>query len=1039
MNEYGKATLSEIADFVFHLLGSWWEDNGFETKTRNDYTKQEPKTEFSKYHLIDGQSELSKGILKFAKEANKYNAFSQAVFAFLSFPQILQELIAEGVNDSVFCHTKKVNIQVLVSYYIGLYFVYLKTDEERNKAEDILNEICNETYAKIISSSETEFNSVDISEKSKWSTIKKLLENILATQRSEDKKKDVSEKILRHYLFLGTKAALKEVFLLSETEIQELFTNTCCYIREIYYNIISFSQNQSYSVNGVVLGSDNPLEKCSLAKCNPFGFQYRLDFGAEDCMRLAMTGDRSGLSDDDIKYLLQYVNLGEKLQQRTNLIIDAHCYYVNSYCRLSKAQTKNYERAFDSFDDELAKFTKNWYTARKIIFSIAFDDSDEDKTKIENALSLFRETFNTYKYFAGLNLREFLSDAIAADVYFNRKPLKDIIDNNQDDTDEASILKPGKSYWEFAYVTGIFDEDSKKTYLTAYNAEENFWLNFPATKFSFQESALKKFEEECVNEEILLPRFVADFSDKKKIDNLLSKENKRTRQKLGRRMYSNLSIAVMKAESKIDFENIENFIKTKDEKKLFANDECGATPLIRALERYKNLIYGFDWEYSRQYAEIISELQTAWNRPYRAIATKFEKLNISDEKIKALTSSIAENAMNVFIEKMCNLHNSKTGRTNEDYEALIKQADNLKAYVIKPLIEKNSNHITNEAICLNIRHCVSALQLAIDSYDVELVELIVEHLPSEKSNLSTLYISEDFVTPLQYAIRKYDLFMQFAENLNRKESSKSLVVHSIPRRKTVTRGILSEDKHHYRDKDFFSEIANIPDLEVGTFVKHIKPENNICFEQQKNLIEIIKYLASKTKPISVDTLYYLADQVDSTDGGVFNDVLDIARILIKDYSADVAGVDWEWERTFAATETLLAKCIRDRNYSFLSFLLTDCKKELSGVINKRIRGIGNFGKAKYETDLHMFVLNQIESTKVWLNPSYATDKRMFEKDFRDKYGKDTAFKLNHFLTLFKNAGARFDIPDQDGKTVLDYLTEWKDKFPEGSIPKEILL
>ncbi len=36
---YENPTLPEVADFIFHLLGSWWEDNGFETKTRNDYRK----------------------------------------------------------------------------------------------------------------------------------------------------------------------------------------------------------------------------------------------------------------------------------------------------------------------------------------------------------------------------------------------------------------------------------------------------------------------------------------------------------------------------------------------------------------------------------------------------------------------------------------------------------------------------------------------------------------------------------------------------------------------------------------------------------------------------------------------------------------------------------------------------------------------------------------------------------------------------------------------------------------------------------------
>ena len=53
----------------------------------------------------------------------------------------------------------------------------------------------------------------------------------------------------------------------------------------------------------------------------------------------------------------------------------------------------------------------------------------------------------------------------------------------------------------------------------------------------------------------------------------------------------------------------------------------------------------------------------------------------------------------------------------------------------------------------------------------------------------------------------------------------------------------------------------------------------------------------------------------------------------------------------------------------------------------------------------------------------------------DAYGKEIAKNLNLFLTLFSKVGADFDLPDQEGKSIKDYLREWKDKFPDGAIPE----
>ena len=692
-------------------------------------------------------------------------------------------------------------------------------------------------------------------------------------------------------------------------------------------------------------------------------------------------------------------------------------------------------------NDVVAKFFINWWKARSTIFSLAFDDSEDDKKKIKDAVELFRETFNQYKYFAGPNLREFLSDAIAADVYFNRKPVKDIIENTQDDTDEASILKPGKTYWEFGYAVGIFEEDSKKTYLIAYNAEKNFWNNFPAMKFTYQEAALNRYEEEVFEEEIVLSKLVSDFNDEKKIDNLLSKEKKRTRQKLRRRMYSNLSIAIMKAESADDFTRIDNFIRLLDEKSIFANDESGANPLVRALNEYKNCVYGFNAEYRQNRDEILSKFSESQNC-YRQIAGKCPSVGFYSEESITVSADIFEKADTSFIKHYCQLKPSEDN-FDAEYNVLQNRASLLKKHVIIPLIKKAKNHITDEAIQLEVRHCVSALQLAIDSYDAELVRLIVEFLPSEKSNLAKLYISEEFVTPLQYAIRKYDYFMQMADCVGNGTSMEPLERREIPNRKNVNFGVLPEDKEFNNKSAYKKSLSDFTDLEVGCCIMRIEKEGNILYKQQKELFEIIKFLASKTNPISVDTMYYLADQVDKNnpiDKSSFNDVIDIARILLDTDMVEVESANTEWDRAIFKHPylTLLARCIENYNWSMLKLILShpNSLKRIKPTINRivSVPGMDSEGNPTVvtSTDLDFFFARMCEKLPPKVKKQHSTPELKIYSDWWNATCHD-------IMLLFWKAGARFDIEENQGKTTLYHIEKWRREgyIADSAIPKEI--
>ena len=171
-------------------------------------------------------------------------------------------------------------------------------------------------------------------------------------------------------------------------------------------------------------------------------------------------------------------------------------------------------------------------------------------------------------------------------------------------------------------------------------------------------------------------------------------------------------------------------------------------------------------------------------------------------------------------------------------------------------------------------------------------------------------------------------------------------------------------------------------------------------------------------------------------------VQDLVRILINTEHADLSGTDFEWDTpTYIPNQTLIAYCINhstktqnndktisQKNYGLLDLLLTEYPDKFEKIINEKIQGLDNDGNYRCDTDLHFFITNMIESIKV-----YSSDPKKNEY-----YGKILSYRLNHFLELFKKAGAKFDIPDNNNKTALDYLKTWKDSMPPNSIPEDIL-
>jgi hypothetical protein len=146
-------------------------------------------------------------------------------------------------------------------------------------------------------------------------------------------------------------------------------------------------------------------------------------------------------------------------------------------------------------------FFYNWFSGRALILSnIRFDSSDSDKSIQEEALSCYRQAFDEGRNYAGSYLLQFLEEAIAVTVYFNRRDIKDIpkvIDPSK--TLRTPINEIAKRYYEYGYALNLFEQESEETFFLHFHATEHFWKRFQPHQFVYSELANKKHWEDSRN------------------------------------------------------------------------------------------------------------------------------------------------------------------------------------------------------------------------------------------------------------------------------------------------------------------------------------------------------------------------------------------------------------------------------------------------------------------------------------------------------------------------------------------------------------
>ena len=90
-----SATLGEITQFSFIMLGSFWNGCGLATDLQRKYEEKDSTVDFSKYNLFDPEQDLAKGFKNFKKEIDSYQANSMETIPLLEFPKCLLDGITK--------------------------------------------------------------------------------------------------------------------------------------------------------------------------------------------------------------------------------------------------------------------------------------------------------------------------------------------------------------------------------------------------------------------------------------------------------------------------------------------------------------------------------------------------------------------------------------------------------------------------------------------------------------------------------------------------------------------------------------------------------------------------------------------------------------------------------------------------------------------------------------------------------------------------------------------------------------------------------
>ena len=375
-----------------------------------------------------------------------------------------------------------------------------------------------------------------------------------------------------------------------------------------------------------------------------------------------------------------------------------------------------------------------------------------------------------------------------------------------------------------------------------------------------------------------------------------------------------------------------------------------------------------------------------------SIALQCGELDIAEHYLKDFAETldvtvINTNGSTALLEALTQYKNRRFSRGDKQNAEQYKK-------IIMELIERSP---VDSLYAETVIRRISVLEEAVNTFDIEIVKAIVDKKGFDiNRNLSLddsppLHISADEFSPLYYVINRC-YFLSKAISEGKISISKNA---NINWHKANFPGIFIEDKMIFYENIKSDPLFNNIDMEK--LISHEKFGKTEIWKQEfMKLKEIVNYFIEKTD--NVDKFVKINPEGDRTTAlslAIESNFDDICHLLIEK-GASPALI---FSKNGIPYDSPFVRAVWYKSWEILEMLLTDFKDHIKPIINERYReeqqtGIHLLFKVDYSSFLYKYSVNN-ENFKF----------------------------IEHFIHLFRNAGAEFDIPDIGGKTVRQILRE----------------
>ena len=384
-----------------------------------------------------------------------------------------------------------------------------------------------------------------------------------------------------------------------------------------------------------------------------------------------------------------------------------------------------------------------------------------------------------HKYLAGDYILPFLKQAFVLEMYCNGDWIKARKAADPETDNKSPLCEQAQIYWNYGYALNFFEKPATEAFLESFRIYQNFYNEFPPEICEHPENAKQIYLKEIAVEYGILIEESNDVPSKK-LDKLYG-------------IFVNLTDC-----NQIN-DRFNHPLAPKDDKE-------------KRLYSYLSLCIILGTRDTR-----FLDLAEKWIN-YNNIKVGVRNFNNSTALLEALTQ----------------------------YKHLKYAADKSKINLInryRKLIFKIIEKSKLEDLCETKIHKFHVLQIAIDAYDIEIIEAML----NKGLDINTLRIDADELSPLYYVVnRRCNLTKGYTDYINKQE--KNLL--SITWKNSDRPGITAYDKQ-INDNIFFNRIdINQKHKLQKTVFEFLYGNEKVKNEQLTELNKIINLFISKTSDLN---------------------------------------------------------------------------------------------------------------------------------------------------------------------------------------------